>query len=132
MLTALRRGTPDRLPVTTHHVMPWFLKRTLGGCSDREFFDRFGLDGIVWTAPHRPDPAQGEYADPEQRAIGFLESARVAHDNWRIHPEDIPGQPHPTTRYHFVTPKGRLSMVVQSNDQTSWVAEYLIDRKSVV
>ncbi|MBI5381914.1 MAG: hypothetical protein HZA31_08445 [Opitutae bacterium] len=129
MLTALQRGIPDRLPVTTHHVMPYFLNQTLGGISTQEFFDRFGFDGIVWTAAHRPDTTKGEYADPEQRAIGFLESVRVSTDQWRIYPEDIPGQPHPTTRYHFVTPKGRLSMVVQSNDQTGWVSEYLIKDK---
>ena len=34
-----------------------------------------------------------------------------------------------TVRYHFVTPKGRLTMVLQSNDYTTWVTEYLIKNK---
>ena len=44
---------------------------------------------------HRPDPSQGEYPDPEQGAIGFLEAQRVSTDNWRIHAEEIPGQEYP-------------------------------------
>ena len=42
--TALEGGRPDRLPATTHHLMPYFLNRYLGGASEEEFFQRFGLD----------------------------------------------------------------------------------------
>lgn len=129
MLTAIQRGIPDRLPVTTHHVMPYFLNRTMNGMSIQEFFDYFGFDAITWVTPHRHDPSKGEYPDPEQREIGFLESRRVSTDNYRIFIEDIPGQEYTTTRYHFVTPKGKLSMVLQSNEHTSWVAEYLLKDK---
>ena len=48
MLTALRGECPDRLPATTHHVMPSFLDSHMDGASDQEFFDRFGLDPIRW------------------------------------------------------------------------------------
>ena len=34
------------------------------------------------------------------------------------------------TRYRFVTPRGELSMVLQSNQYTSWVTERLIEQKS--
>ena len=79
MLAALQGRQPDRLPVTTHHVMPYFLDKYLGGITAREFFDDFGLDAIVWTVPHRPGAARGEYCDPLQGEPGFLESRRVAH-----------------------------------------------------
>ena len=132
MLAALTGGRPDRLPVTTHHVMPYFLKRYMGGMSEREFFDHFGLDAIRWTVPHRPDESAGEYADPEQGDVGFLESRRVSSDDWRVHAEKVAGQARPTTRYRFVTPGGELSMVLQSDEWTSWVVEPLIKRKSDV
>lgn len=129
MLTALTGGKPDRLPVTTHHVMPYFLDKYMGGISDQEFFDHFGFDAWHWTVPHRHDPATGEYPDPEQGEIGFLEARRVSTDDWRIYWEEIPNQPYKTVRYTFVTPKGTLSMVIESNEHTAWVGEYLIKNK---
>ncbi len=130
MLTALTGGVPDRLPVTTHHVMPYFLDKYMDGISDQEFFNRFDLDAWTWTVPHRHDPDSGEYPDPEQGEIGFLEARRVSTDQWRVHWEEIPNQAYPTVRYSFETPKGTLSMVIESNDHTSWVGEYLIKNKS--
>jgi uroporphyrinogen-III decarboxylase len=53
----------------------------------------------------------------------------VAADHWRIAEELIPGQEYPTSRYHFITPKGELSMVLQSNQHTTWVVEALIKEK---
>ncbi len=129
MLTALTRGKPDRLPVTTHHVMPSFLDKYMGGISSRQFFDHFGFDAWCWTVAHRHDPANGEYPDPEQGEIGFLEAQRVSTDDWRVHAEEIPNQPYKTVRYNFVTPKGTLSMVIESDEHTAWVGEYLIKNK---
>jgi len=129
LLTAIEGGVPDRLPATTHHVMTYFLDTYMGGASYQEFFDRFGLDAIVWTVPHVPDPGQGEYFDPSQGEVGFLESRRISTDQWRVEAEEIPGQAVKTTRYRFVTPRGTLSMVLQSNEHTSWVSEYLVKRK---
>jgi hypothetical protein len=129
LLTAIKGQTPDRLPVTTHHLMPYFLDKYMGGISKQAFFDHFGLDAIHWTVPHRPDPAQGEYEDPLQGEIGFLESRRVSTDEWRVEYEDIPHPKYKTTRYYFVTPKGKLTMVLQTNEHTAWVAEYLIKEK---
>jgi uroporphyrinogen decarboxylase len=129
-LAAFAREKADRLPVTTHHVMPYFLETYLDGISSDEFFERFGLDPIVWTVPHRPEPSRGEYRDPEQGEIGFLESHRVSTDSWRVHAEEIPNPDHKTVRYRFQTPKGTLGMVLQSNDQTAWVAEHLVKDKN--
>jgi uroporphyrinogen decarboxylase len=129
LLAALAGGTPDRLPATTHHVMPYFLERYMGGMSAQAFFDRYGLDAILWTVPHRPDASQGEYPDPSQGEIGFLESRRVSAAHWRIESEALPAHEHPTTRYRFVTPKGTLTTVLQSDEHTTWVTERLIKHK---
>ena len=129
MLIALDGGTPDRLPVTTHFLMPHFLKTCMGGASEAEFFDTCGWDPIMYTVPHRPDPDRGEYYDPDQGEPGFLESRRIATDEWRVECEAIPGHEHLTTRYRFVTPKGVLTMVLQADPFTVWVVEPLVKHK---
>lgn len=130
MLTALDRGIPDRLPVTTHHLMTYFLDNIMGGMSNQEFFDHFGMDAIVWTVPHRPDADAGEYYDPTQGEPGFLESRRIATDEWRIESEILSHPRYATTRYRIITPKGELTTVMQSNEHTTWVSEHLIKGKS--
>ena len=129
LLAAITRQQPDRLPVTTHHLMQFFLDAQLDGMGFQAFFDEFGLDAITWINPHRPDPAAGEYYDPLQGTPGFLEARRVWSDTWQVRSEEIPDPRYKTVRYHFTTPKGSLSMVLQSNEHTSWVGEYLIKEK---
>ncbi len=130
MLTALQGGMPDRLPVTTHHVMLSFLDRYMGGITYAEFFDRFGMDAWTWTVPYRADTANGEYHDPNQSFIHPLDHThRVVSDSWRIEAEDIPDPEYRTTRYRFVTPKGTLTMLLQGNEYTDWVVEPLIKDK---
>jgi hypothetical protein len=131
LIAALDRAVPDRLPVTTHHVMPSFLRRYLGGISNEEFFARFGLDPIRWFMAYRPNAGAGEYHDPDH-VPGYLEARRVVSPRWRIVEEPVPGQEYPTVRYRFLTPGGMLSMVLQSNEHTSWVSERLVKQKSDV
>jgi uroporphyrinogen decarboxylase len=128
LVAALERRQPDRLPVTTHHVMPYFLERQLGGISYDEFFERFGLDAIRWFMAFKPDASRGEYFDPNHQP-GFLEAHRVVSDQWRIETENLPHPEFPTVRYRFITPKKTLTMVLQSNDHTSWVTERLVKEK---
>jgi hypothetical protein len=97
--------------------------------AEQDFYDRFGLDPILYLAPHRPDPGRGEYFDPDQGEIGFLESRRVSSDSWRVTREEVPGREHPATRWNFVTPKGTLSMVLESDPYSSWVVEHLVKEK---
>jgi len=129
MLAAIQRKVPDRLPVTTHHVMPYFLNKYLNGVSSDEFFDIFGFDPILWTVPHKPDVSKGEYYDPEQGELGFLDSRRILSDNWRIETEELPDPVYKTIRYRVITPKGTLTAVLQSNSYTTWVSEHLIKNK---
>src|ERR1019366_6451126 len=129
MVAALECRRPDRLPVTTHHVMPYFLNKRLNGSSTDEFFERFGLDAIRWFMAFKPDSAKGEYFDPSH-VPGHLEARRVISDNWRIETDTVPDDEFPTLRYRFVTPKKTLSMVLQSNEYTSWVTERLVTEKT--
>ena len=124
LLTALARGVPDRLPVTTHHLMPAFLRGT-GGLSERAFFDRYNLDAMHWTTPLRP--GHGLRADSHFDAA--LESWSFTSDAWRIERTVLPHPDYAATRYDFVTPRGMLSMVLQDDGRTTWVAERLIKEK---
>ncbi|HBG26516.1 MAG: hypothetical protein A2Y10_00965 [Planctomycetes bacterium GWF2_41_51] len=130
MICALKGGKPDRLPITTHHVMPFFLKNCMNGSNIDEFFDRFGFDPIAWAVPHRPDEQKGEYYNPNQGELDFLGSRLISSDQWHIEWEDVPHQKYPTTRYRFKTPGGELTMSIGSNDYTSWVTERLIKNKN--
>jgi uroporphyrinogen-III decarboxylase len=51
-LTALCGGKPDRLPVTTQWVHGAFLQN-VAHLDEQVFYDRFGLDPILYLAPHR-------------------------------------------------------------------------------
>ncbi len=126
---ALSGALPDRLPVTTHHVMPYFLAKYMHGISNDEFFDTFGLDPIHWLMVYRPDASRGEYEDP-RHVPGYLEARRISSDDWQIFPEKVPDPKYETTRYRFVTPKKTLTMTLQSNEYTSWVTERLVKEKS--
>jgi uroporphyrinogen decarboxylase len=129
MLAAIARKIPDRLPVTTHHVMSYFLDKYLGGIPAGEFFDQFGFDAITWVVPHRPDPASGEYVDPLQPPLGFLDSPRIATDRWRFYPEDISADGRKLTRYRLVTPKRTLTTIIEDAGYTAWITEPLIKEK---
>jgi hypothetical protein len=106
LLAALDRQVPDRLPVTTHHLMPSYLA-ALGGLSERQFFDRFGLDAIGWTTPL-----------VAREPVG-----------WRLEREDVPDPRYQTTRWRFVTPRGTLTTLLQDDGRTSWVRERLMKDK---
>jgi uroporphyrinogen decarboxylase len=129
LLAALDRGIPDRLPVTTHHLMPYFLDKYLGGASNREFFDRFDLDAIYWTMPYRPDSDQRDFHDPRRVEIAGVDNGPIVTDQWRLEQETMPDQDYQTVRYRVVTPGGILTAVVQSNETTSWMSEPFVKRK---
>jgi uroporphyrinogen decarboxylase len=109
-LTAINRGIPDRLPVTTHHVMDYFLKNKMKNLIDpnnNEFFDYFGFDPIVWVHNCKD----------------------VYNENWIIESKELYDPKYRTIRYNIVTPKGTLTTVLQYNEYTVWVTEHLIKQK---
>jgi len=129
-LKALEGDYPDRLPVTTHHVMPSFLDHHMDGASDQDFFDRFGLDPIHWIIAYSTDKSNGEYFDPGHPEPGFLEARRICSDNWQFRVEKLEHTIYDTSRFSIVTPVKTLSMILQSDQHTTWVAEHLIKAKS--
>jgi uroporphyrinogen decarboxylase len=129
-LNALSHKKTDRLPVTTHHVMPSFLKNYMNGISDQDFFDYFGLDPINWIIAHTFDSSKGEFFDPAQNESGFLEARRICTDNWQFSSEEIKGHYYSTNRLNIITPDKILSMVLQTNEHTSWLCEHVIKEKS--
>ncbi len=129
-LKALERNKPDRLPVTTHHVMPYFLKTYMNDVSCQDFFDRFGLDPIHWVIAHKPDTARKEFLDPVQKGLDFLEAPRICSDNWKIRTTRLPDREYQAIRYEFITTDKSLSMVLKSDEYTTWVTERLIKEKS--
>ncbi len=131
-LKALKGEIPDRLPVTTHHVMPSFLDSHLDGASEQDFFDRFGLDPIKWVIAYHAEESSGEYFDPGHTELGFLEARRICSDNWRFKVEKLDNQSYDTQRFSIITPTKTLSMVLQSDAHTTWVAEHLIKEKKEI
>jgi hypothetical protein len=127
-LAAFDRRPTDRLPVTTHHVMPYFLQKYLNGISNDEFFAMFGLDPVRWIVAFTPDKGRGQYFDPSHTP-GYLEAQRIVTDSWRIATQDIPDPQYRTVRYTITTPRKPLTTVLQSNEHTTWVAERLVKEK---
>jgi hypothetical protein len=139
LLAALDRSRPDRLPVTTHHLMPWFLDTYLDGMSEERFFRRFGLDPVRWAYDLKPDEGRGEYWSPDLGAAGAAppgpdpgdQGASPSHrfivsGDWRVESTLLSPD---TTRYHIHTPGGSLSMVLRRGPQTDWVLERPLKEK---
>ena len=124
LLTALGRGMPDRLPATTHHLMPSFLRAA--GLSERAFFDRYDLDAIHWTTPLVATGA----SLPDPHSDGGPESWSHVSGAWRVERTDVSDATFRTVRYRIVTPRGTLSTVLQDDGRTVWVAERLLKRKT--
>jgi uroporphyrinogen-III decarboxylase len=131
LLTALDGGQPDRLPVTTHHLMPYFLETYLDGCSEDEFFDRFELDPIKWVYDLRPDASRGEYWSSDVDEPAPAGARWIVSDDWRIETPEL-SAPSGATRYEIVTPRGTLSMALQYGPQTDWVVERPIKQKTQI
>ena len=132
-LTALKRQKPDRLPVTTHHIMSIFLDEYFGGKNKDEFFDYFGLDPIAWEMAYAFNPDTGEYFDPTHHpalnGLGFLDPHRICSDNWRFRIEESFDQVYQKQRFIIQTPKGDLSMMLWTDKHSTWVVEHLIKEK---
>lgn len=109
LLTALDRKCHDRLPVTTHHIMEYFLNTYMGGADNQQFFKEMGLDPIFWVEDF-------QYSEEQK-------------ENWRIEKEVLSDPKYYTERYYIHTPAKTLTMVLQSNQYTGWVSEHLLKEK---
>ena len=113
-----------------HHIMPSFLDNYLDGISDQDFFNLLGIDPINWVMAYGCSPDRGEYFDPGHTSLGFLEARRVISDHWQVKIESLEDTRYASQRFSIITPEKELSMVLQSNEHTTWLAEHLIKEKS--
>lgn len=127
LLCALNGQKPDRLPVTTHHIMPYFLKKYMNGMSNHEFFDFFGMDAIEWLLPLKGNI--DEYVKKYPMPWDYGAATLVCSDQWCIEVETLEGHNYPAIRASFITPGGTLSMVLEFNGYTGWITEHLIKSK---
>ena len=73
----------------------------------------------------RADTAKGERLNGGDDPL----AASVAvSDRWRLETKS-PARIILTTRYTIVTPKGKLTTVIQKNEHTHWVTEHLVKEK---
>jgi hypothetical protein len=111
--------------------MPSFLSRCLGGLSPSGFFERFHLDAIEWVTAHRAGSANDRIV-PGTDPAGAKGAGWVVNDSWQIEVEPLTHPDYATARYRVVTPGGELTMVLQSSETTTWVAERLVkDRRDI-
>jgi len=109
--------------------MPYFLEHTMGGITVQEFFDYFGLDPILWVSAHKADSSMGEYFDLDPKRYDALQPSFICSENWIIERENLSDQKYKTVRFHCISPRKTLSMVLESDDLTTWVTERLIKEK---
>jgi len=128
MLTALDMGVPDRLPCTTHEIIPFFLDSCVDGISESEFFDKFQLDKTIWLNPLRAlngvgaGVGVGEKVSPiENLYQPFIETGE-----WKLQSESVSQSGRTGVRYTISTPIKDLTMILESNEYTSWISEPLI------
>lgn len=129
LVAALDRQPTDRLPVTVHHLMRYYMDKYLPGKTDDDFFATFGMAPVHWIVAHKPVPGSGAEFDLEH-VPGFLETRRLTSATWRFEKQTLESPDYPTERHSIVTPRQTLTMVLQSNEYTSWVTERLIKEKS--
>ena len=108
MMTALRRGKPDRLPVTIHQWMQYHLTHFMGGVDQLEAYRACGLDASFTLHAEIP-----------------LKSA-----DWQYRCEDQ-GVKDGEHFYHHVadTPGGRLTWVSAANGYTTYTVEHPVKTK---
>jgi uroporphyrinogen decarboxylase len=120
LLLALDREKPDRLPFTVHQWQHYHLETYLGGKSDLEAMEHFGMDAAV---QHMQRTGQYWLDDTDFAAYSTPE--------WRETVEVIradPGGPGGREHLHTVeTPGGTLTYRTAANRATTWITEHLID-----
>ena len=110
LLAALDRKIPDRLPATTHHIQPYFLKKYMKDCRNNlDFFRQMGLDPIHWVNAY-------QYSEEEM-------------NNWREEVEEVENHQYRTWHTHYHTPKKTLTVTRQASEYTAWTVGRLIKEK---
>ena len=118
MLCALERGKPDRLPVSLHQWQPYHLDTYLGGISDIEAFEKFGMDAQIQY-----------FADMGQFWVTKADFSKSSTSDWRDEAEVISDDPDDRVVHHTIhTPAGKLTYKTGGDRKTTWLTEYMIKR----
>jgi len=118
ILCALKKGKPDRLPATVHQWQKYHLDTYLGGISDLEAFQLFGLDAAVQS-----------FQDMGQFWVAEADFTKFSTPEWRDEVEVISADPDHRVCHHTIrTPGGTLSYKTAGDRTTTWITEYLIKR----
>ena len=123
-LTALENRKPDRLPVTTHHIMDSYLNDYEGGKGPMEFFRKYKMDPVVWISVAAPQEKKGQWIDPSSGYAG------IQTEQWKVRCTKTVQDSLETGEYTIETPGGSLSVCLQSNAHTSWLIGPVIRDKS--
>mgnify|MGYP005855305691 CR=1 FL=1 len=118
LLCALKKGKPDRLPVTVHQWQKYHLDTYLRGISELEAFETFGLDAAIQF-----------FQDTGQFWLTDADFTRFSTPKWRDEVEVISADPDNRVCRHTIrTPGGTLTYGAAGNRQTTWITECLIKR----
>lgn len=118
MLIALNKGKPDRLPVSAHQWQGYHLDKYLGGISDLEAFQKFGMDAQV---QYFPDMGQFWLVDADY--------TKTSTPEWRDEVTVVSDDPDNRVSLHTIyTPEGTLTYKSEGDRKTTWITEYLIKR----
>jgi uroporphyrinogen-III decarboxylase len=116
MLCALDQGKPDRMPVSLHQWQRYHLDTYLGGISDLEAFQRFGMD------------AQIQYFE-SMGQFWLIEAdfAKFSTPEWRDEAKIVSSDPDNRIVHHEIqTPEGKLTYKTAGDRKTTWITEYLV------
>jgi len=118
LMCALERGKPDRLPVTVHQWQPYHLEKYLGGISDLEAFEKYGMDAQIQY-----------FADMGQFWLPDSDYAASSTKDWQDKVQVIKDDPDDRIVHHtIITPKGNLTYKTGGDRKTTWITEYMIKR----
>ena len=116
LLCALERGKPDRLPVSIHQWQPYHLNEYLGGISDIEAFEKFGLDAQIQY-----------FQSMGQFWLVNTDSTRFNTNEWIDELAVISDNSDDRIVHHTVkTPEGELTYKTAGDLKTTWITEHLI------
>jgi uroporphyrinogen decarboxylase len=116
LLRALACEKPDRMPISLHQWQPYHLETHLGGISDLEAFERFGMD------------AQIQYFESMgQFWLVEADFSRFSTREWVDEATVVSDDPdHRVVHHEIRTAEGTLSYKTAGDRRTTWITEYLV------
>ncbi len=116
LLTALKRGKPDRLPASVHQWQGYHLTEYMGGISDLEAFQQVGLDAQIQY-----------FQDMGQFWLVDADMTKFNTPTWRDEVTAVSSDPDHRIAHHTIyTPEGVLTYKTEGDRKTTWITEYLI------